>query len=130
MILDLTYGDDITPKTKTAVPARSEANRAYAVGDLTRLRQILEEYETSPETVRGEGVGAQLVRTIRKITQVKKRLVEIDNESQRLLASDLAKLKAKAERYEKMGRDLLEDMARQVDEQIVSAQREMAGFQM
>lgn len=104
----------------------SDANRAYAAGDVTRLRHILEEYETSPDTVRGEGVGAELVRTIRKITQVKKRLTEIEKECEEMLASELAKLKAKAEQHQKMGRNLLEEMAKQVDQQIAAAQRELA----
>lgn len=99
----------------------AEANRAYERGDVARLRRILEEYEACPETVQGQGVGAELVRVIRKITQVKRRLHEIEEESQRLVASDLAKLRAKAEEYGRQGRDLLQEMAQQVESQIAAA---------
>src|SRR5437762_1774685 len=48
----------------------AEVNRAYADGDEARLRAILSEWETSPDAVTGKGIGAELVRTIRKIHQV------------------------------------------------------------
>ena len=101
----------------------AEANQAYEQGDANRLRKILEEYETSPESVQGSGVAADLVRVIRKITQVKNRLAEIQRETQELLSSDLAKLKAKAEESQKEGRDLLAEMAERVREQIAIARR-------
>jgi hypothetical protein len=103
----------------------AEANRAYERGDVARLKRILEVYESSPETVQGEGVGAELVRVIRKITQVKRRLQEIDEESRRLLGSDLAKLKAKAEEYAERGRDLLQEMMQHVERQISAARERL-----
>src|SRR3990172_7237695 len=61
--------DDLDRARRTRVMA--EVNRAYEHGDETRLRAILREWETSPEAVSGEGPGAELVRTIRKIAQVR-----------------------------------------------------------
>jgi hypothetical protein len=101
----------------------SEANQAYQMGDLNRLRQILEEYESSPDAVKGDGVGVELVRVIRKITQVTKRLKEIEIKIEALSASDIAKLKTKAEEYEKQGRDLLAEMAEQLKRQIAEARK-------
>jgi len=101
----------------------AEANRAYEMGDVDRLKRILEEYDSCPEAVRGEGVGAELVRVIRKITQVRRRLTEIEDELKQLVGSELAKLKTKAEEYEKLGRNLLAEMAEQVDRQIVTARQ-------
>jgi len=106
---------------KTRQRLMAEANRAYERGDLERLKRILEEYESCPEAVQGEGVGAELVRVIRKITQVKRRLSEIEPEVQQLVCSDLAKLKAKAEEYGRQGRDLLQEMTQQVESQIAAA---------
>jgi hypothetical protein len=103
----------------------AQANQAYEQGDADRLRKILEEYETSPESVHGSGVAADLVRVIRKIAQAKKRLAQIDPEIHELLDSDLAKLKAKAEEWQKQGRDLLVEMAERVQEQIAGARRRL-----
>jgi len=64
-------------------------NRAYAEGDETRLRQILEAWEHSPESVEGKGVEAELVRVIRQIAQVQERLQAIETEIHLLQASAL-----------------------------------------
>jgi hypothetical protein len=45
----------------------SEANKAYSHGDQLKLRALLHEWISSPEGVPGEGVGAELIRAIRRI---------------------------------------------------------------
>lgn len=104
----------------------AEVNLAYENGDEARLRSILADWESSPDTVEGEGVGAELIRVIRKIAQIQKRLANINTEIQQLNTSDLCQLKAKADEAEKHGRDLLKEMASQVDQQIVGAQARLA----
>jgi hypothetical protein len=102
-----------------------EANRAYARGDADTLTRILEEYESSPEAVSGEGVGAELVRVIRKLTQVKNRLARIESEFQQLEASEVGQLRIKTKEAEGEGRDLLADMAANVQRQIGLARRRL-----
>ena len=58
----------------------AEVNDAYARGDEERIRTILRDWHASPESVRGDGPGAELVRIIRKIAQVEKRLKTIATE--------------------------------------------------
>lgn len=113
-----------TEDRKTRQRLMAEANRAYEMGDLARLQQILEEYDTCPEAVQGEGVGAELIRVIRKITQVKRRLREIELEAEQLVGSELGKLKVKAEQYGTQSRDLLAEMAEQIDRQILAARQQ------
>ena len=103
-----------------------EANRAYEEGDEERLEAILREWESSPESVKGEGPGAELVRVIRKIAQVEERLPTIEIEIAQLKESDLYKLKIKAEEAEKERRDLLSEMAGQIDKQIADASKRLA----
>jgi len=104
----------------------AEANAAYENGDEAKLRSILEEWESSPETVEGEGVGPELIRVIRKIAQIQRRLSEIDTEIRQLSASDPCQLRAKANEAEDQGRDLLKEMASQVGHQITDAKRRLA----
>lgn len=104
----------------------AEANRAYEDGDEAKLRAILDEWESSPESVKGEGVAAELVRVIRKISQIKKRLRSIRIELTQLRKSDLYKLKRNAEKAEDKGRDLLSELAAQVDEDIAVALNRLA----
>ena len=99
----------------------AEANRAYAEGDEARLEAILRDWESSPESVKGEGPGAELVRVIRKIAQVEDRLRAIDAEIAQLEESDLYRLKNRVDQAEEEGRDLLAEIAARVDGQVVEA---------
>jgi hypothetical protein len=99
----------------------TEANRAYEEGDEARLEAILRDWESSPESVKGEGPGVELVRVIRKIAQVEDRLKAIDAEIARLEETDLYQLKNQVDQAEEEGRDLLAEMATGVDQQVVEA---------
>jgi hypothetical protein len=101
------------------------ANRAYEAGDEETLRAILLEWESSPELVKGEGAGAELIRVIRKIAQVEGRLRAIEAEIETIKRSDLYQLWAKAEGLEESGRDLLAELAAQVDNQIAEARKRL-----
>ena len=107
----------------------AEADRAYEEGDEKRLRAILREWESSPESVKGEGPGAELVRVIRKIAQVEERLSTIEIEITQLKESDLYKLKIKVEEAEKERHDLLSEMAGQIDKQVADARNRLAELQ-
>ena len=100
-----------------------EANRAYEQGDVDEMRKILDEYESSPETVKGTGVAADLVRVIRQVKQIRSRLAQIELEIASLVDSDIAKLKAKAEAASAKGLDLLAEMAEDVKSRVDVARR-------
>jgi len=94
------------------------ANRAYQEGDIGALRRILVEYESSPESVTGTGVAADLVRVIRQIRQAQQRLAQIEIEVAALCDSEIAKLKARAEELSGEGRELFAEIADGVKAQI------------
>jgi hypothetical protein len=104
----------------------TEANQAYADGDETKLQAIIREWESSPESVKGEGTGAELIRIIRKIAQVEERLRSIEAEILELKASDLYQLKAKVEKAESEGQEPLGEMASQIKQQITEARERLA----
>jgi DnaJ-domain-containing protein 1 len=99
------------------------ANAAYQRGDTDALRRILEEYENSPESVRGAGIAADLIRVIRQISQVTSRLSQIEREIATLSDSDIAKLRAKADAVREEGRDLFTEMAEEVRRRVDVAHR-------
>src|SRR5208282_3935802 len=102
----------------------AEANAAYQRGDAEKLRRILEEYESSPESVRGAGIGADLVRVLRQLKQVRDRIAAIILEVANLAETEIAKLKAKADIAANEGRDLLAEMAASVQGRVnVAKQR-------
>lgn len=95
-----------------------QANAAYAAGDEDALRRISADLENSPDAVQGSGVGADLVRVLRQLKQVRNRIGVIEMEIAKLSEADIAKLKAKADRAQTEGRDLLAEMATTVQGRI------------
>jgi chromosome segregation ATPase len=102
----------------------AEANRAYEAGDAEALQRILDEYQDGAEAVEGEGIGAELIRIIRQISQAKGRVSDIEQELAALGQSEIALLKKQAEESEKAGRDLLAELAAAVREQIKRVKKE------
>lgn len=105
----------------------TEANRAYQNGDTEALRRLLQEYESSPDSVRGTGVAADLVRVLRQLKQVRNRLAQIEEEITGLKGSDIANLQARAEDASREGRELLAEMAADVQGRINAVRRQYDG---
>lgn len=99
----------------------AEANQAYEEGDLEKLQTILLNWETSPESVKGEGISFELIRVIRQIAQSRERLKTIQGEITTLEKTELYQLKTKVIEAEEIGQDLLADMADKLDLQIKEA---------
>ena len=89
----------------------AKLNDAYAAGDQNRLNKLVEDFKNSPETVRGDSVGDDLVRSIRQIAQIKARLKELKEEKLKAEISELFVLRQKVEAEMAEGRDLLKHMA-------------------
>lgn len=119
---DLAEGDYARLKREELM---AKANRAYQEGDSEKLRAILAVWEDSPESVKGEGAGAELVRLVRKIAQVEGRLRTIELEMAQLKQSDLYELKSKVEKAEIQGRNLLSEMAAKVEKKISNAKERL-----
>jgi predicted nuclease with TOPRIM domain len=71
--------------------------------------------------VPGEGTGAELIRIIRQIARVHNRIEAISQEMENLKESELYKLKMRLDETQDEGRDLLSEMAAEVDGQIEDA---------
>jgi uncharacterized membrane-anchored protein YhcB (DUF1043 family) len=103
----------------------AEVNRAYQEGDEAAIGKVLDVYESSPESVQGDGAGAELVRVIRKLSLMNNRLAEIETEVQILLNSDLYLLKVQSDDAQEQGRDLLDEMAGKVRQRITDSKARM-----
>ena len=100
----------------------AEVNRAYAAGDVERLQQLFQNWQESPESIQGDDTSAELQRTIRKIAQSQSRLQSIEEQISNLESTDLFILLQKQQQVEQLGRNLLNEMANQLEQQIHSAQ--------
>jgi hypothetical protein len=119
---DLTLDAD---EKKTRQRLMAEVNDAYARGDEERIRAILRDWHSSPESVPGDGPGAELVRIIRKIAQVEKRLTIIAEELEQQRAGELFKLKQQVDEALAGGRDLLRELVEQLKRDIAAAREEL-----
>lgn len=124
---DLVFNDEEKAKRHQLM---AKANKAYEDGDEELLAQMLEEQKCSPNVVEGNGIGAELVRFIRQIAQAKDRLKLIDKEFVSLEQSDLFELRSKVDDAKREGRDLLKEIAVQVEEQIVVVQQRLADLEL
>jgi hypothetical protein len=101
-----------------------EVNAAYAAGDEDALRRILAGLDVSPDAVQGSGIGADLIRVLRQLKQIRDRIATIEFEIAKMSETDIAKLKAKADQAEMEGRDLLADMATTVQGRVNVAKQQ------
>jgi hypothetical protein len=102
----------------------AQVNDAYSQGNADALQRILDEFGNSPESVQGEGIGAELIRIIRQIAEAKKHIAAIEQELATLRASEIARLRNDVEVAQQCGRDLLAELAETVGEQVGRARRE------
>jgi len=103
-------------------------NDAYATGDELKLRAILDEWLSSPDSIEGEDIGAELIRTIRKIHQAQRRLAEIETQIAALKRTDLWVLKSSIDVSKAQNRDLFEEMAEELNRQIESARMRLGRY--
>ena len=103
----------------------AEVNRAYAAGDAERLQTLFKEWQTSPESIQGDDLNSELKRTLRKIEQSHQRLESIEEQIQNLRMTDLYQLLKKQEKVEKLGQNLLNEMASQLESEIQLAQKRL-----
>ena len=100
----------------------AELNEAYAKKDISKMREIFDQWQESPETVSGEGTAAELVRTIRAIAQIKRRIIEIEGEVLNIMESDMYVLMGKVHDADLTGRNILSEMSVSIDHEIQDAQ--------
>ena len=67
----------------------AKLNDAYSAGDQTLLNKLVEDYRDSPDLIKGDTIGDELIRAIRQISQVKSRLKELREERLKTELSEL-----------------------------------------
>lgn len=103
----------------------AQLNQAYSSGDQSKLNRLVEEFRNSPDLVKGDSVGDELVRSIRQIFQVKVRLEELRSEREVAEASELFTLREKMRSEMAEGRDMVAQMAARTVVQIRKSQRRL-----
>ncbi|MEP6703796.1 MAG: hypothetical protein ABJB34_03225 [Acidobacteriota bacterium] len=103
-------------------------NEAYSAGDQAQLNKLVEDFKNSPDTVKGDSVGDDLVRAIRQIAQVLARLNELREEKSEATLSELFVLREKVEAELAAGRDMLKHMAERTKSFIKKSERRLTNL--
>ncbi|HXT29374.1 MAG TPA: hypothetical protein VN716_08850 [Vicinamibacterales bacterium] len=106
-----------------------EANRAYALGDEERLRTILDAWASSPEAVLGSDLDATRERLLRRVAQIEEQLVVYAADLDALRHSPLWQLKAMVDAAAARGKDLVADMIRRLERDIMAARNRLDAMQ-
>lgn len=106
----------------------AKLNEAYSAGNQTLLDKLTDDFRTSPEQVTGNSVGDNLVRSIRQISQIKHRLIEISAEKQKAKSSELFALNQKAHAEMAEGRNMLKQMAERTRTHIKKSERRLVNL--
>jgi hypothetical protein len=114
--------DDADRKRRTKFMA--EANRAYRAADAETIQRILDEFSDDLESSVGPGIGAELVRIIRQISQVRQRVSALERQTEELNQSEIGRLKRDADEARLTGRDLLAELETRVRGQIQKVRTE------
>lgn len=103
----------------------AQLNQAYAAGDQTTLNKLVDVLRNSPDLVKGDSIGDDLVRVIRQISQVKDRLRELKGERLTAEGSELFILREKMKAEAAEGRDMIKQIAARTTVQIRKSARRL-----
>lgn len=103
----------------------AKLNEAYSAGDQKQLNKLVEDFKNSPETVRGDSIGDDLVRAIRQMAQIRARLKELAREKSTAELSELFVLREKVNAEMNEGRDMLKQMAERTKSYIKKSGRRL-----
>lgn len=102
-----------------------QINEAYQAGDLKRLNDIWEAERNNPENIKGDDIGSSLVRAIRKIAQIEKRIMELENNIEELCKTDLYLLFGTVQKEFKKGNDWIEQKSEELESRIAFLQSQI-----
>ena len=91
----------------------TQLNEAYEKMDVGTIQNILDKWDDESKPEDDISLGVQLARTLRQITQVKNRIVEIDDETFKLINSEMYQVQQSMN-----DEDSLSEMADEIDSQI------------
>ncbi len=106
----------------------AELNAAYTRKDIPKIKDIVNQWNDCPESVSGDGIVFELIKSIRAIAQVEKRLANIELEIIEVMNSDVYILMNKVNDADLTDRDILAEMGISIDLNIQKAQDELAKY--
>lgn len=101
---------------RTALMA--QVNLAYERGDQKAIEKLVSEYGQDPEAITGGDVASRIVKSIRRIAQLRRRMGEVQQQMEAMQQAEIFHLKQTIEETEAMGGDPLGDLAKQLMQEL------------
>lgn len=101
---------------RTALMA--QVNLAYERGDQQAIEKLIKEYGQDPEAITGGDVASRIVKSIRRIAQLRRRMKEVEQGMDAMQQTEIYELKKTIEETEAMGGDPLGDLAKQLMQEL------------
>ncbi len=106
----------------------AQLNEAYSAGNQLILDRMADDFRTSPDQVKGDSVGDDLIRAIRQISQVKHRFIELRREKHTAETSELFGLYQQGQAEFAEGRNMLKQMAERTKTHIKKSERRLVNL--
>ena len=96
----------------------AQVNLAYERGDQQAIEKLVKEYGQDPEAITGGDVASRIVKSIRRIAQLRRRMGEVQQQIDVMRQAEIFHLKQTIEETEAMGGDPLGDLAKQLMQEL------------
>lgn len=96
----------------------TQVNLAYERGDQQAIEKLVSEYGQDPEAITGGDVASRIVKSIRRIAQLRRRMGEVQQQIDAMQQAEIFHLKQTIEETEAMGGDPLGDLAKQLMQEL------------
>jgi hypothetical protein len=96
----------------------AQVNLAYERGDQQAIEKLVSEYGQDPEAITGEDVPSRIVKSIRRIAQLRRRMDELQQQIDAMQQAEIFHLKQTIDETEAMGGDPLGDLAKQLIQEL------------
>jgi hypothetical protein len=96
----------------------AKVNRAYEQGDLATIEKLIVEFGQDPEAIKGDDIGARMIKAIRRTAQLRRRLLEAEQELAKQKQHELHELMSTIHETEAMGGDPIGDLVQELLRQI------------
>jgi hypothetical protein len=113
------------PERQRRTRLMAALNLAYERGDLKEIERLVAEFGPDPEAIVGEDIGSRIVKTLRRIAQLRRRLGELQLELEAHKKSEAYGLRQTIEAADASGDDPLWDLVRQLTKEISEREAEL-----
>ena len=106
----------------------AQVNLAYERGDQAALERLIIEFGEDPEAISGVDIASRMIKSTRRIAQLRRRISEIEKEMDVLREAEIFQLMATVEEAEALGDNPLGELSAKLLQEIAKRRLTLAKF--